>query len=167
MPVNLTGLKRAKEMLRHKFNEIAKTGATTVTVGIHADAGNHPDSGMTNAQLGALLNYGNPDNKLFGNPAPIPARPWLIPGVQSGKQDIIDTVAHGVSNAIPAKQILEQMGAFAAGAVQQYMTDLQQPPNSPYTVAQKGSSNPLISTGALRASITYKVSNEKPDEGIL
>jgi hypothetical protein len=48
---------------------------------------------MTNAQLGALLNYGNPDNKLYGNPAPIPPHPWLVPGVESGKQDIVDTIA--------------------------------------------------------------------------
>lgn len=167
MSVNIKALQQAKQAIRSKLEQYAKAGQKTVTVGIHSDAGEHPDAGITNAQLGALLNYGNPNNKLYGNPAPIPARPWLIPGVQSGKQDIIDTVAHGVSNAIPAKQILEQMGAFAAGAVQQYMTDLQQPPNSAYTIAQKGSSNPLIDTGALRASVTYKVTNEKPDEGIL
>lgn len=167
MSVNITELQKAKGIIRDRLGRFVKASNRVVTVGIHEDAGEHPDAGITNAQLGALLNYGNPNNKLYGNPAPIPPRPWLIPGVESSKQDIVDTVAHGVANDLPLEQVLEQVGAFAAGAVQQYMTDLQQPPNSPYTVAQKGSSNPLISTGALRASVTYKVSNEKPDEGIL
>lgn len=167
MSVNIKALQQAKQAIRSKLEQYAKVSQKTVTVGIHSDAGEHPDSGVTNAQLGALLNYGNPNNKLYGNPAPIPPRPWLIPGVQSGKQDIVDTIAHGVSNDLPLDRVLEQVGAFAVGAVQQYMTDLDTPPNSPYTIARKGSSSPLIDTGALRASVTYKVSNEKPDEGIL
>lgn len=167
MSVNIKALQQAKQAIRSKLEQYAKASNRVVTVGIHEDAGNHPDSSMTNAQLGALLNYGNPDNKLYGNPAPIPPRPWLVPGVESGKQDIVDTIAHGITNDLPLEQVLEQVGAFAAGAVQQYMTDLRTPPNSAYTIAQKGSSNPLIDTGALRASVTYKVSNEKPDEGIL
>ena len=167
MSVNIKALQQAKQVIRSKLEQYAKASQKTVTVGIHSDAGEHPDAGITNAQLGALLNYGNPDNKLYGNPAPIPPRPWLIPGVQSGKQDIVDTVAHGVANDLPLDQVLEQVGAFAAGSVQQYMTDLRTPPNSDYTIEQKGSDNPLIDTGALRASVTYKVSNEKPDEGIL
>lgn len=166
MSVNIKALQQAKQAIRSKLEQYAKASQKTVTVGIHSDAGEHSGSGMTNAQLGALLNYGNPDNKLFGNPAPIPPRPWLIPGVQSGKQDIVDTIAHGITNDLPLEQVLEQVGAFAAGAVQQYMTDLQQPPNSAYTIAQKGSSNPLIDTGSLLQSITYKVTSEKPDGGL-
>lgn len=166
MSVNIKALRQAKQAIRSKLEQYAKAGQKTVTVGIHSDAGNHPDSGMTNAQLGALLNYGNPDNKLYGNPAPIPPRPWLVPGVESGKQDIVDTIAHGVANDLPLDQMLEQVGAFAAGAVQQYMIDLRTPPNSAYTIEQKGSDNPLIDTGSLLQSITYKVTSEKPDGGL-
>ena len=166
MSVNIKALQQAKQAIRSKLEQYAKVSQKTVTVGIHSDAGEHHDSGMTNAQLGALLNYGNPNNKLYGNPAPIPPRPWLIPGVQSGKQDIVDTIAHGVANDLPLDQVLEQVGAFAAGAVQQYMTDLRTPPNSPYTIEQKGSDNPLIDTGSLLQSITYKVTSEKPDGGL-
>lgn len=167
MSVNIKALQQAKRAIRSKLEQYAKVSQKTVTVGIHSDAGEHHDSGMTNAQLGALLNYGNPNNKLYGNPAPIPPRPWLIPGVQSGKQDIVDTIAHGIANDLPLDQVLEQVGAFAAGAVQQYMVDLRTPPNTAYTIEQKGSDNPLVDTGALVQSVTYKVINEKPDEGIL
>lgn len=141
-------------------------GDKFVTVGIHSDAGQHPDAGISNAQLGALLNYGNETNTLHGNPAPIPPRPWLVPGVQSATQDIIDASADAIANGLTPDQTLNQIGAFAAGATQQYMTDLREPPNSPYTIEQKGSSNPLIDTGALRASVTWKVTSEKPEEGL-
>lgn len=61
---------------------------------------------------------------------------------------------------------MEQVGAFAAGATQQYITDLRDPPNAPYTIEKKGSDNPLIDTGSMRSSVTYKVTDQKPDEGI-
>lgn len=96
----------------------------------------------------------------------IPARPWLIPGVQKATQDIVETIGNGVKNGLVSSQILEQVGAIAAGSVQQYMTDLKSPANAKSTIAKKGSSNPLIDTGALRASVTYKVTSDKPEEGI-
>lgn len=161
--VKIIDFQLAKGELMRELKKIR--GDQFVTVGIHEDAGAHA-GGISNAQLGAKLNYGDETNTLYGNPAPIPPRPWLIPGVESGTQDIADTIADGIEQGLPVGQIMEQVGAFAVGAVQQYMTDLQEPPNSPYTIEQKGSSNPLIDTGALRASVTYKVTTEKPEEGI-
>ncbi len=164
MAVTVKNFQLAKaELLRELQNF---RGGLFVTVGIHEDAGQHGQDGITNAQLGALLNYGNPHNTLFGHPAPIPARPWLIPGVESGTQDIIDTIQDAVMHGATLDDTMEQIGAFAAGATQTYMTDLKEPPNSEYTIEQKGSSNPLIHHGTLRASVTYKVTKDKPEEGI-
>lgn len=163
MSVKIIDFQLAQAEIKRELDKLR--GNKYATVGIHEDAGTH-EGGISNAQLGALLNYGNETNTLFGNPAPIPARPWLVPGVQSGTQDIVDTIATGIESGLPNEQIMELVGAFAAGAVQQYMTDLKEPPNSDYTIAKKGSSNPLIEDGNLRASVTYKVTDQKPDEGI-
>lgn len=162
--VRIIDFQLAQGELRKQLEKLRGSG-TFATVGIHEDAGAH-EGGITNAQLGAKLNYGDETNTLFGKPAPIPPRPWLIPGVESAEQDIVDTVTHCLEQELPVAQMMEQIGAVAAGAVQQYMTDLQTPPNAPYTVEQKGSSNPLIDTGALRASVTYKVTTTPPDEGL-
>lgn len=164
MAVTVKNFQLAKAELLRELNKFR--GGLSVTVGIHEDAGQHADDGITNAQLGALLNYGNPHNTLHGNPAPIPARPWLIPGVESATQDIVDVIQEAVSGGATLDDTMEQIGAFAAGATQQYMTDLREPPNSQYTIDQKGSSNPLIDDGDLRASVTYKVTRDKPEEGI-
>lgn len=138
--------------------ELAKLrGNKYATVGIHEDAGNTEDGAMTQAQNGALQNFGNDK---------IPARPWLIPGVESATPDVIDTIASGIEKGLPTDQIMEQVGAIAVGATQQYITDLRDPPNAPYTIKKKGSDNPLIDTGSMRSSVTYKVTSTKPDEGI-
>lgn len=175
--------------------ELAKLrGNKYATVGIHEDAGNTEDGEMTQAQLGATLNFGadidhpggtrytrTADGKArfisndstapaIGVTGPhkinIPPRPWLIPGVESATPDVIDTIASGIEKGLATDQIMEQVGAIAAGATQQYMTDLREPPNAKSTIAKKGSDNPLIDSGSLRASVTYKVTSTKPDEGI-
>lgn len=128
-----------------------------VTVGIHEDAGNVEDGSMTQAQNGALQNFGNDK---------IPPRPWLIPGVQSATRDIVDTVGDGLEQGLSADAVLNQVGAIAVGATQEYITNLRTPPNAPSTIEKKGSDNPLIDTGSMRASVTWKVTNEKPTEGI-
>lgn len=158
----------AKEEVRKKFAETI-TGKS-VTVGIHDDAGMHinetGERALTMAQLGALLNYGDETNTLNGNSAPIPPRPWLIPGANQAVEAITDVVIERLRGDADMSKTLDAIGAVTAGEVQQYMTDLREPPNAPYTIEQKGSSNPLIDTGALRASVTYKVTSEKPEEGI-
>ncbi|UYE94753.1 putative neck protein [Klebsiella phage SBP] len=196
MSVNIKALQQAKLVIAKKLEEFETMNSMMVTVGIHEDQNSSVGDGeMTMARLGATLNYGaeidhpggtrytkTADGKArfisndstapaMGITGPhkiiIPARPWLEPGVASAEQDISDTFKDAFVKDLPVKQVLEQMGSLAVGAVQQYMTDLKEPPNAKSTIKQKGSSNPLIDTGALRASVTYKVSNEKPDEGIL
>lgn len=153
--VKLIDFQLAQAELKRELDKMR--GNNFVTVGIHQDAGNVEDGSMTQAQNGALQNYGNDR---------IPARPWLIPGVQSATQDIIDVIAGGLEGGLTPDQTLNQIGAVAAGATQQYITDLQTPPNAPFTIEKKGSSNPLIDTGSMRASVTWKVTSEKPTEGI-
>lgn len=164
MSIKLIDFQQAQHAIQRELSKFK--GGKFATVGIHESAGVHPGSHETNAQIGAKVNYGDETNTLNGHHAPIPSRPWLIPGVKSATQDIIDVVAEGLENGTSLDMILEQVGAVSAGATQQYMTDLKEPPNAPYTIEQKGSDNPLIDTGYLRSSVTWKVDYGKPEEGI-
>lgn len=96
----------------------------------------------------------------------IPARPWLVPGVESGSEEYVEIIEDALSSGKTLSQALEQVGVVAAFKVQEYMTQLNSPPNSPGTINRKGSSNPLIDSGALRQSVTSKVEQDKPSEGI-
>jgi hypothetical protein len=150
--VTISGIEEAKRQLEKEIKKL--TSDKTVLVGIHEDAGLTDDGDLTMAQLGAVLHFGTQT---------IPARPWLDVGVKSGTQDYLEVIQNHSDDIDNA---LEIIGQIAVGKVQQYMTDLQDPPNAPSTIAKKGSSNPLIDTGALRQSVTYSITNTKPKEGL-
>ncbi|WP_432783721.1 hypothetical protein QZH45_09690 [Pseudomonas corrugata] len=96
----------------------------------------------------------------------IPARPWLEPGVASATPEVLLTIQDGMEAGRSMEQILEGVGVVAAAAVKVYMTELKTPPNAASTIRKKGSSNPLIDTGAMRQSVTHKVSIGPVTEGL-
>jgi hypothetical protein len=96
----------------------------------------------------------------------IPARPWLEPGVASATPEVLLTIQDGMEAGQSMDQILETVGVVAAAAVKVYMTDLKTPPNAASTVRKKGSNNPLIDKGHLRAAVTHKVSVGPVTEGL-
>ncbi len=155
LKMNVTDTQKAKADIQKALSDFITDNF--ITVGIHEDTGQHGQDGITNAQLGAVLHFGN---------SQIPSRPWLDVGVETGNEDYIKMVASALESGEPLDQVLQRIGLVAIGKAQEYMTDLRQPPNAPSTVAKKGSNNPLIDTGALRASVTSKMQVGKPTEGL-
>ena len=96
----------------------------------------------------------------------IPARPWLKPGVNAGNLEYVNIIEKGAASGEPIDMTLNRVGVVAVAEVQKYMTELRTPPNAPSTIKKKGSSNPLIDSGALRQSVTYKITSTKPTEGL-
>lgn len=155
--VSVRNMQTAVDQLRQELKAYA--GGKSVMVGIHEGAP-QPGSGELNmATLGAVLHFGSEDGR-------IPARPWLDAGIESGTTEILDIIRSGIGKGLSLDTVLEQVGVVSVGAVQEFMTDLKDPPNAPSTIEKKGSDNPLIDSGALRASITYSVTTTKPAEGI-
>lgn len=128
-----------------------------VLVGLPEQAGQHEDDNITNAELGALLHFGNEH---------IPARPWLDIGVARGNAKYAEVIERRVKAGENLEDCLEEIGVLAQGEVQLYMRELRSPPNAPSTVRQKGSDNPLIDNGELRQSVTHLVTNRLPEEGL-
>ena len=150
--IKVDGLQQVQNRIRKEIEKIAKN--KTVLVGIHEGAPPVEGEDITMAQLGAVLHFGNQN---------IPARPWLDVGVRSGSADYLDIIEN---NNEDMDNALNMIGLIAVGKVQQYMTELQDPPNAPSTVKKKGSSNPLINDGHLRGAVTYSIIDGKPEEGI-
>lgn len=161
MKVTVKGADQARQALKKKIDEFITD--KTVLVGIHEDAGVHKDAKkgepIHNALLGAILDQGTDD----GN---IPARPWLKPGVASGNEEYKSIIERVIADGENPENALELIGVVAVGKVQQFMTELKTPPNSPITIKRKKSSNPLIDTGNLRQSVTSSITSEKIEEGI-
>ena len=92
----------------------------------------------------------------------VPARPFI--GLSSGDINnqcapILEQSAAALNNNNTQQydQLLDAAGSVAAGIVKQQITDLRSPPNAQSTIERKGSSNPLIDTGLMRQTVTYKV----------
>ena len=92
---------------------------------------------------------------------PVPARPFLqiAMGENAGKYRAVmkGHAARILLGAMKSSTSLKTLGMDAQGDVQSTITSLQSPPNAPLTVQLKGSSNPLIDSGAMRGAVTYKV----------
>ena len=60
---------------------------------------------------------------------------------------------------LPPLTFFDVLGGIMVSMVQEYMVNLSDPPNHPFTIERKGSSNPLIDTGRLVGAVTHKVVN--------
>ena len=77
-----------------------------------------------------------------------------VDGIQKTSETLLDGVLQGRTTG---RAMLEALGGVIVSKMQQYLIDLSEPSNHPVTVEQKGSSNPLVDTGQLQSSITWKV----------
>lgn len=155
MSMRITGLAATQRALKREIDKLRTPHYALV--GIHESAGQVEDGQMTMATLGAIQHFGNDD---------IPARRWLDTGAETGTKDYLDVIREGVEEGLTAEQIMKRVGVEAEGAIRQYITDLKEPANKESTIKRKGSSNPLIDTGAMRQSVTSTVVRKKPKEGI-
>jgi len=102
----------------------------------------------------------------FGGP--IPERPFLRNAMDNNRgkyqanmviagQHVTEAIAKGSDPAAAMRQALSKLGIMAQGDIQEEITSLSSPPNSPTTIRLKGSSNPLIDSGEMRAAVTWKI----------
>lgn len=132
-----------------------------VLIGIPMSTTERPDGEITNAELGYIHEYGAPE-------ANIPARPFLIPGVESVKGKALELMKKAIIADLENKpklrdKILNQIGLMCAAAVKDKIDTGPFTPLAPSTVrARKDkTAQPLIDTGNLQNSITYVIREAK------
>ena len=104
-----------------------------------------------NATKAAINEYGT---------SKIPQRPFMRTATnRHGKSWGSKAVkaVQSVMKGMPISQVTELVGMQMKSDISSTLTNGPWTPNSVVTIAKKGSSRPLIDTGELRASITYKV----------
>ena len=144
--VNSTNGKGIKDLLKR----LEKEGS--VDVGILAGEGKHEDSELTVAQVGFFHEFGT---------VLVPERSFIRATI-TGKAKEIKKVAAAqykkvLNGDITNEKGLGILGALTAGLIQETFTSNNWVPNSEATQRLKGSSTPLIDTGQLRQSISFKV----------
>ena len=90
----------------------------------------------------------------------IPERSFLRNGHDENADRVIEQTERAIGQvligAMEVDDLIELYGQQMSTAIKTYMRNLSRPANHSFTVNQKGSSNPLIDTGGLVESITYK-----------
>lgn len=137
--------------------DFAKNGPH-VKVGVLGSDNQREGSKLNLAQIATINEFGSADQS-------IPSRPFLRTTMdqqnrkfQHVTKSLLFMVLLGKKTS---KNALKTIGQVIEAAVKKTMTDLRTPANAPSTIARKRSSNPLIDTGRLRASIASRVVNRR------
>lgn len=115
----------------------------------------HPDGELDNVTLGLIHEFGAPA-------AGIPVRSWLRAAFDFNEARWIAQaaiIAEKVYDTTPAQpgRALGIMGEVVVSDIKRRFAQGIPPPLKQTTIDRKGSSKPLIDTGALRDSITWTV----------
>jgi len=154
-------MKVTKDDVGKVLASIQRLVGQEVLVGIPAEKSHREDGEpVNNAQLGYIHEFGSPQ-------ANIPARPFLIPGVEA----VEDRVAERLKNAATAalagkKEVVDSeligVGLTAQAAVRHQITSGDHVELAPRTLAARRKrgrteTDPLVDTGKLRNSINYVI----------
>lgn len=91
----------------------------------------------------------------------IPERSFLRNGSLLAKDDVVakakDLVPQALLGNVDMELFFEMLGIELRGKIQDYAIELSDPPNHPKTVAEKGSSNPLVDSGNMIEAMEVRV----------
>lgn len=159
--INLEGLDEIRKGLGE--NWYAKVGILGSSKNARAKFNQERIGGeeLTNVELGVIHEFGSAEHG-------IPARSFLRMPIETQKDEIMKFLSSAkVKEMIEQgriKSVFQWLGLVGEGIVQRAFTTRgygKWKPNAPYTIAQKGSSAPLIDTGQLRRSITSEAAKRE------
>lgn len=162
----MSGVKSSGEGLMSILDAITELSQTEVLVGI--PHGESRDGGMSNAEIGYLLETGSPAMNL-------PARPHLVPGIEAAQDEVSKRLVKAVDAALDGNKqrmlmYLNAAGMKATMSVKRYITTGEFAVLAPLTIKArqargKKSEKPLIDTGQMRNAHTYIVMNKGKEVG--
>lgn len=126
-----------------------------IDVGLFASSGTHDSTGATVVEVGSYNEFGTEDI-----PSRSFIRAWYDEAEGKLRTDLSTLMRSVAAGKRTREQVLELLGQRMVGQVQERISAGIDPPNADSTKQQKGSSTPLIDTGVLRSSITYRVVGE-------
>lgn len=122
-------------------------------VGFFATA-KYPD-GTPVAYVAAIHEFGA-DNAGRNHEVVIPERPYFRDALETVVPQVTDHVRRRLdARTLDVGPLMDEIGLMVAEEVQDSITRLRQPENAESTILRKGSSNPLVDTGQMRASVTW------------
>lgn len=144
-----------KKWLRIK-KELKLIDGSYTKVGLQHDGKEYPGKDKLVSQIGFDNEHGVHGKKGWK----IPPRPFMSTSFDESKHKIEALTKKEynkvIAGEISVKRALALVGEWMVGVVKTKITNIKEPPNAPFTIHKKKSSNPLIDTGRMRASITHQ-----------
>lgn len=140
---------RGGKKIQEVFRNAGKGGIKHIDVGFFASA-RYPD-GTPIAAVAAWNEFGTEI---------IPERPFIRIANAQNELNLIAIIRNQVDplTMVITRTVGNSLGQNQMDAVKKSMVDLRDPPNAESTlVRKKGKTNPLIDTGRMNRSVTYKV----------
>ena len=135
---------------RRLLEQIRAIKGAAVDVGVLGQKAAEDHGGLTVGDVATFHEFG------LG----VPERSFVRSYVDRSKQAaqaLARRCAEAVARGVPAEAALNIIGMSHAAAIQEMIADGIDPPLAPETIKRKGSSVPLIDTGQLRASVTWRI----------
>jgi hypothetical protein len=132
----------------------------TIAVGILEKDGAAPHEGggdLTLIEIACFNEFGTFKDGVPHVPERSFIRAWFDENEDQLRQTLTILMRSVIAGKRTREQILQQMGAYCVGQIQQRIASSLPPPNADSTVKQKGSSTTLIDTGHLRSAISFQV----------
>lgn len=150
----MSAVKDIDKGYRRIMKEIRQMDDAYVKIGYLADSEKHKNSNATVAEVAIAMEYGVPDKN-------IPARPFFSTSFDKHREKYEKKIRQYVNliyaGRMNVRRSLSLLGAEAKGDVQKNIREGRWEPLSERTIAKKGSSQPLIDTGQMRASVQYEI----------
>lgn len=92
----------------------------------------------------------------------IPERSFIRAGYDQNREQVLakasKLLADVTAGKMTARGCYQALGLELSSKIKDYAVNLSDPPNSGFTIARKGSSNPLVDTGDMIGGISWRVS---------
>ncbi len=160
MSVRVTDKDHGYRKMRENLKRASKGGG--VSVGVHADEGAAPEKSVTGSTPVTVLEVAIWNEFGLGVPERSFLRAWVDENASVNKEKLRKAMAMVVRGQKTLEQALELIGLSFQGGLQKKIAAGVPPANALATIAKKGSSTPLIDTGQLRQSVTFKVRDKAP-----
>ncbi len=120
-------LRIPRDQVAEVVRSIQSLAKKEVLIGIPEATSSRPDEEITNAELGYIHENGSPANN-------IPARPFLIPGVQKAQEGAAKIMKEGAQETLSSgkaiDEALDRAGVLASNSVKRMFTDNDWPARS-------------------------------------
>lgn len=153
------------------IRELKRTDKSYVKVGVQegemhkpSSKGSQPTKTTSMVTIAVANEFGvsTPSGSRSGfSTVGVPERSFIRSTTDEQKQHLIALKAKAIrditSGKTTVRRQLKKIGTDLGGEIKKKIKNLRTPPNAASTIKAKGSSNPLMDTGQLRASIRHQV----------